>query len=108
DRFVAGDIVFGVSAPQGLGNGRPLEMRQRGFVLLHLLLAHTGGAMKRPPLLDHVWGPEWGGDPRALAGDMPGLREKVEDDPSAPRYIQTVRGYGYRLVHPYAPPFSTP
>jgi hypothetical protein len=32
----------------------------------------------------------------------------VEDDPSTPRYIQTVRGYGYRLVNPHAPPITPP
>ena len=108
DRFVAGDIVLDVTARQVWRNSRPIELRQREFDLLHLLMAHTGRAMTRNALLDHVWGPEWVGDPRTLDVHIRWLREKVEDDPSAPRYIQTVRGYGYRLVHPYAPPFSTP
>ena len=108
DRFVAGDIVLDVTARQVWRNGRPIELRQREFDLLHLLMAHTGRAMTRHALLDHVWGPEWVGDPRTLDVHIRWLREKVEDNPSAPRYIQTVRGYGYRLGHPHAPPLTTP
>jgi DNA-binding response OmpR family regulator len=108
ERFVVGDLVLDVTARQVWRQGRPLELRQREFELLHLLMAHTGRAMTRQALLDQVWGLEWVGDPRTLDVHIRWLREKVEDDPSAPRYIQTVRGYGYRLGHPHAPPTPPP
>jgi DNA-binding response OmpR family regulator len=57
----------------------------------------------RAELFDRVWGEGWIGDPRTLDVHVRWLREKLEDDPSAPRYLQTVRGYGYRFVDPGAP-----
>src|SRR5215813_13970714 len=103
DRLVVGDLVLDVAARQVWRAGRLLELRQREFDLLQLLMSHTGQAMTRQALLDQVWGPEWVGDPRNLDVHIRWLREKVEEDPSAPRYIQTIRGYGYRLVHPHEP-----
>ena len=58
DRFVVGDIVLDIAARQGWRAGRPIALRQREFDLLHLLMAHTGRAMTRQALLDHVWGSE--------------------------------------------------
>ncbi|MDR7414612.1 MAG: helix-turn-helix domain-containing protein, partial [Armatimonadota bacterium] len=43
------------------------------------------------------WGPDWVGDPRTVDVHVRWLREKLEPDPSRPRYIHTVRGYGYRF-----------
>jgi len=108
DRLVVGDIVLDVAARQVWRASRLIELRQREFDLLHIFMVHTGQAMTRHALLDQVWGPEWVGDPRTLDVHIRWLREKVEEDPSTPRYIQTVRGYGYRLVNPHAPPLATP
>src|SRR5215467_390580 len=108
DRLVVGDLVLDITARHVWRAGRLLELRQREFDLLQLLMAHTGQAMTRHTLLDQVWGPEWIGDPRTLDVHIRWLREKVEADPSAPRYLQTVRGYGYRLVNPNAPPLAPP
>jgi two-component system response regulator RegX3 len=108
DRLVVGDIVLDVAARQVWRAGRLIELRQREFDLLHIFMVHAGQAMTRHALLDQVWGPEWVGDPRTLDVHIRWLREKVEDDPSTPRYIQTVRGYGYRLVNPHAPAMATP
>src|SRR5262249_8680688 len=108
DRLVVGDLVLDVAARQVWRAGRLIELRQREFDLLHLLMSHTGHAMTRQTLLDQVWGPEWIGDPRTLDVHIRWLREKVEEEPSTPRYLQTVRGYGYRLVNPHAPPIPPP
>jgi len=54
-------------------------------------------------LIDRVWGEEWVGDTRTLDVHIRWLREKIENDPSAPRYIQTVRGYGYRFADDNGP-----
>src|SRR5215813_7345004 len=84
DRLVVGDIVMDVTARQVWRHGHLIELRQREFDLLHFFITHTGRAMTRQALLDHVWGPEWVGDPRTLDVHIRWLREKVEDDPSAP------------------------
>ncbi len=102
DRIVVGDIVLDRTARQVWRAGRLIELRQREFDLLQVLMDNAGKAVPRHELLDRVWGENWIGDPRTLDVHIRWLREKVEDDPSAPRYIQTVRGYGYRFADPDA------
>ena len=87
---------------------RPLDLTPREFDLLAALARQAGQALPRQALLDQVWGLDWIGDPRTLDVHIRWLREKIEDDPSTPRYLQTVRGYGYRLVDPDAPDVHSP
>ena len=100
NRLVAGDLVLDQTARKASRGGRPVDLTQREFDLLRTLMEHSGEALQRQDLLDEVWGVEWIGDVRTLDVHIRWLREKVEDDPSTPRYIQTVRGYGYRFADP--------
>ncbi len=100
DRLQVGEIVLDRTARQVWRAGRPLDLRQREFELLRVLMENAGKALSREALLDRVWGEQWVGDPRTLDVHIRWLREKLEDDPSEPRYIQTVRGYGYRFAEP--------
>jgi len=108
ERIVVGDIVLDRTARQAWRTGQLIALRQREFDLLYALMDNLSKAVPRHELLDRVWGEDWIGDPRTLDVHIRWLREKVEDDPSAPRYIQTVRGYGYRFVDPNAAPSDTP
>ncbi|MFQ6058703.1 MAG: response regulator [Anaerolineae bacterium] len=108
ERLVVGEIVLDRTARQVWLAGNLIELRQREFDLLCALMEKVGQAIPRHELLDRVWGEGWIGDPRTLDVHIRWLREKVEDDPSTPRYIQTVRGYGYRFVDPHAPPPDAP
>ncbi len=108
ERIAVGDMVLDRTARQVWRAGRLIELRQREFDLLCALMENLGKAVPRHELLDRVWGENWIGDPRTLDVHIRWLREKVEDDPSAPRYIQTVRGYGYRFVDPDAGPVDAP
>ena len=51
-------------------------------------------------LLGRVWGAEFIGQPQVVYVHIRWLREKIETDPSKPRYLQTLRGFGYRFVNP--------
>jgi DNA-binding response OmpR family regulator len=103
-RIVAvADIVLDRAAREVRRAGRPIALSYREFDLLALLMARAGQAIARSELLDCVWGEDWPGDPRTLDVHIRWLREKLEDDPSAPRFIQTVRGYGYRFDRPMEP-----
>lgn len=75
-----------------------VALSQREYNLLIALLAAASGVVARGDLLDQVWGEKWIGDPRTLDVHIRWLREKLEDDPSRPRLILTVRGVGYRLA----------
>ncbi len=104
ERLVVGDIVLDRMARQVWRGNRSVELSSREFDLLDTLMSHVGEALSRHDLLDMVWGEDWVGDPRTLNVHIRWLREKLEDDPSHPQYIQTVRGYGYRMVDPHAAP----
>ena len=75
-----------------------LALRFKEFELLSLLIAHAGDVVTRATIFDKVWGTDWLGDMRTLDVHIRWLREKLEDDPGNPRYIQTVRGVGYRFA----------
>ncbi|MBS1252765.1 MAG: Sensory transduction protein regX3 [Anaerolineales bacterium] len=100
DHIVVGDIVLDRATQQVRQAGRPVEMPQREFDLLRVLMEHAGQAVQRRELLNQVWGENWIGYPKTLNVHVYRLRKKLEDDPSDPRYIQTVRSYGYRFVNP--------
>jgi DNA-binding response OmpR family regulator len=75
-----------------------LQLRFKEFELLSLLVANAGETVTRAEIFDKVWGTDWLGDMRTLDVHIRWLREKIEDDPSNPHYIQTVRSVGYRFV----------
>jgi len=79
---------------------KELQLSAREFELLETLMKNAGRAMSRDDLLKLVWGEEWVGDSRTLDVHIRWLRLKIEDDPASPKYIQTVRGYGYRFAGP--------
>ncbi len=79
-------------------DGEAVKLSQREYDLLIALIEAEGAVVARGELLDRVWGEEWIGDPRTLDVHIRWCREKLEDNPSRPKLIQTVRGVGYRLV----------
>lgn len=78
-------------------DGIEISLRYKEFELLTLLMLKAGQVVSRAVIFDEVWGTEWLGDMRTLDVHIRWLREKLEDDPGTPRYIQTVRGVGYRF-----------
>lgn len=79
-------------------------LSQKEFELLACLMRHPGTVVTREFLLEQVWGGTTGSDMRTIDVHIRWLRLKVEDDPSQPAYIQTVRGMGYRLDAPSSEP----
>jgi DNA-binding response OmpR family regulator len=80
--------------------GTLVELPPKEFKLLQLLLANAGTVLSTNYLLDAVWGPEFAGAVQVLYVHLGWLRERIEVDPHHPRYIQTVRGVGYKFVIP--------
>ncbi len=79
-------------------DGRTINMKPKEFELLAFLSRHPDQVFSRDQLLDQVWGYEFGGDTRTVDVHIRWLREKIEETPSKPTYLETVRGVGYRLV----------
>jgi DNA-binding response OmpR family regulator len=95
-----GGLTLDPTARRVQKNQQDLQLSAREFDLLDFLMRQAGRACSRQELLNKVWGEDWSGDPRTLEVHIRWLRLKVEDDPTNPVYIQTVRGYGYRFVSP--------
>ncbi len=95
-----GDLTLDLIQRRVFKGTREVNLSAREFELLSNLMQNAGRAFSRQELQDLVWGHDWIGDPRTLAVHIRWLRLKIEDDPSIPRYIQTVRGYGYRFTAP--------
>jgi DNA-binding response OmpR family regulator len=81
-------------------SGQEIQLSAREFELLFTLISKAGCAVNRNELISKIWGSEWAGDPRTLEVHIRWLRLKIEDDPAIPRFVQTVRGYGYRFIGP--------
>jgi two-component system, OmpR family, response regulator RegX3 len=77
------------------GSAVPLPLKE--FELLEMLLRNAGRVLTRGQLIDRVWGADYVGDTKTLDVHVKRLRSKIEPEPSAPRYIVTVRGLGYKF-----------
>ncbi len=91
----AGPVTIDVSAHEARRNGELLPLTAREFELLVFLVRHPRRAFRREEILERVWGSRYG-DTSTVTVHVRRLREKVEDDPSAPRHLVTVWGVGYR------------
>jgi len=77
--------------------GRALSLTSTEFNLLEFFLTHPGHAYSRDQLLDAVWGEQRFVTPRTVDVHVRRLREQIEEQPDSPRYLTTVRGFGYRF-----------
>lgn len=97
DIVEASGIRIDRAARQVSLEGREIDLRPREFDLLAFLAARPGRVYSRDQLLQDVWGFEYGGDTRTVDVHVRWLRLKIEDVPSSPVRLQTVRGVGYRF-----------
>ena len=96
--IILGDLSLDPVARRVMKNEQEVQLSAREFDLLSILIRSAGRALSREELLAEVWGSDWIGDPRTLDVHIRWLRIKIEDDPASPKYIQTVRGHGYRFA----------
>jgi len=81
-----------------LKNDAVIDLTQLEYLLMQQFLLKPGYAFERTELLHAVWGEDYTGDPKVVDVNIRRLRMKVEDEPSNPKYITTVWGYGYKWV----------
>jgi DNA-binding response OmpR family regulator len=82
-----------------LGSGE-LDLSRKEFDLLAELMMHAGHVVTREDLMASVWDVNWFGSTKTLDVHFGWLRRKLGDDPNSPRYIETVRGVGFRFASP--------
>ena len=80
--------------------GTDVHLRRKEFELLSLLMENAGRLLTRDVLIDRIWGSDYFGDTKTLDVHIKRLRSHVEEDPSSPKLITTIRGVGYRFDAP--------
>jgi DNA-binding response OmpR family regulator len=97
ERISYGDLELDAGAREVAKAGRQLRLTAKEFDLLWFLVSHPRRVFSRDQLMDRVWGYEPAFDTGTVTVHVRRLREKIEDDPSKPRHLQTVWGVGYRF-----------
>ena len=93
--ITSGDLTINIERYEVMKNGTVIDITLREFELLKFLATQPDKIFSREKLLENVWGYEYYGDVRTVDVTVRRLREKIEDDPSMPKYIITKRGVGY-------------
>lgn len=96
-QFSLGGLSVDTDTRRVTADGREIELKNREYELLLFLMQHPDVVFSRETLYERIWGMDAMGDNATVAVHINRLREKIEKDPSNPRYIQTVWGAGYRL-----------
>ena len=92
-----GDVKVNITSRKVTKNGSAVSLSLREFDLLSYLCLNMNKAISKEKLLSEVWGAFSVSEPSTLAVHIRWLREKLEDDPSRPRFIKTVYKTGYIL-----------
>jgi two-component system response regulator RegX3 len=95
-----GDVRLDAARHEVFVRNDPVALPLKEFELLELLLANAGRVLTRDVLIDRIWGPNYFGDTKTLDVHVKRLRAKVEEDPSNPTRVVTIRGVGYRYEKP--------
>mgnify|MGYP000309279347 FL=1 len=98
-RIRSGKFLLDIDAQKFFKDSSEINLTPTEFSILKMFMTNIGRALSRNELLNSVWGKNYFGDLKALDVYIRRLREKLEDNPSEPKYIETVWGYGYRWRH---------
>ena len=95
-RLVSGQFVLDQKSRVLYKKGEPIDLTQVEFQIMELFFQNPGTALVREKILEGVWGKNYYGDVKIVDVNIRRLRMKIEDEPSSPKHILTVWGYGYR------------
>ena len=93
----AGGVHMDIERHEVEVNGIRVQMPLKEFELLELLLENVTRVLTRGQIIDRVWGTDYFGDTKTLDVHIKRIRSKIEDDPSRPKHLVTVRGLGYKF-----------
>ena len=92
-----GRVQMDVERHTVLVDGQPVAMPLKEFDLLEYLMRNAGRVLTRGQLIDRIWGADYVGDTKTLDVHVKRLRTKIEQEPSRPKQLVTVRGLGYKF-----------
>ncbi len=94
--IISGPFKFSLEQHKLYKNGKSISLTEIEFLILKLFLENPSRALSRNYILDEVWGEDYFGTNKVVDVNIRRLRQKIEDDSTNPKYIQTVWGYGYQ------------
>lgn len=95
--LTGGRVTLDVDRHTVAVDGREIAMPLKEFELLELLMRNAGRVLTRGQLIDRVWGSDYFGDTKTLDVHIKRIRSRIEENPSEPKMLVTVRGLGYRF-----------
>ncbi len=98
DALQVGEIRMALDKHEVNCDGKAVDLTVKEFEVLRLLLENAGKVVRREQLIREVWDTSWFGSTKTLDVHVSALRKKLSDDPSAPRFIHTIRGVGFRFA----------
>ncbi len=96
DALVSGPFTLNITSRTLMKNGTAIDLTAVEFSIMELFFRNEGVALTREKILEGVWGENYYGDIKIVDVNIRRLRMKIEEDPSAPEFIVTVWGFGYR------------
>src|SRR5205085_608434 len=94
----SGDLLLDPGTYTARRGDHVLTLKPRAFALLHFFMQHPGQVFRREQLLAQLWDDPFIGDVRTVDVHVRWIREQIEDDPSQPRRLRTIRNVGYQFV----------
>lgn len=98
DEITNGDLRINAESRTAHKNGRELDLTTKEFDLLLLLAQNKGKTLKKEYIFNQIWGSDSFSEMQTLTVHIKWLRQKIENDPKSPEYIQTVWGVGYKFL----------
>ena len=92
-----GELVIIPGQHRVLRQGKEVNLTNIEFRILYMLAIHQGITLSKEKIYNYVWNGEYLQDDSNITSHIRRLRKKIENDPSQPEYIQTVRGVGYKI-----------
>lgn len=99
DIIQIGKLVIMPDQHRVLRQDKEVNLTNIEFRILYVLAIHQGITLSKEKIYNFVWNGEYLQDDSNITSHVRRLRKKIEDDPSRPEYIQTVRGVGYKMNH---------
>ena len=99
DIIQIGKLVIMLEQHRVLRQDKEVNLTNIEFRILYVLAIHQGITLSKEKIYNFVWNGEYLQDDSNITSHVRRLRKKIEDDPSRPEYIQTVRGVGYKMNH---------
>jgi len=96
-----GELMIDPNGCRVMKGNKEVELTAREFEILQYLAENKGRVISRERLYETIWGEDGFGCDNTVMVHIRHLREKIEDNPSIPKYIITMKGLGYKLVNPY-------